>query len=175
MQKITLDLTINSKNQRLILDLRAGETLPHLAMKILAYILYHDRRPQVEGSAGQHFKPDLFCREGADVTLWVDVGDTTMHKLDKISIKNKRAEIVIIKSNEAALVAYKRTADRRIKYPERVRYLTFSEFLVDRMAARLDTRNRIEVDMDTTRRALHLMVNGFELNGRVVEVTGDTP
>src|SRR5262249_8283111 len=112
----------------------------------------------------------LVCKEGYDVTLWIDVGDTALRKLDKVSTKNKRAEIVIVKADETALTAYKRHADKRIKYPHRVRYITFTDDLVTRMAAHLHTRNQIEVLMGAGRHALRLTVNGVEIEGRVVDL-----
>lgn len=170
MQKIALDLIINGEPERQIIVMRTGESLEHIAMKILSYILYHDRKPQIEASADQHYKPDLLCMEGYDVTLWIDVGDTAIRKLDKIATKNKRAEIVIVKANKTALAAYKRHADRRIKYPRRIRYITFTGDLVGRMAAQLKTRNRIEARLDHERRALRLQVNEQALEGQVVDL-----
>jgi hypothetical protein len=94
MQKYTINISYNGQPRKLIMARDSGESEQHLAMKLLAYLLYFDREPTIELSVGQHYKPDLAIMNGRDVTLWVDCGDVGPHKLHRITTSNRKAEVI---------------------------------------------------------------------------------
>jgi uncharacterized protein YaeQ len=170
-QKYVFDLTVNGEERRLILIRASGESEEHLAMKLLAYVLFFDRQPKVEFSVGQHFKPDLVCVEDNDITLWIDCGDIALHKLDKISTKNHKAKIVVVKPTRNVAESYKRQADKKLRHPERVAYVCFDNDFVADFVAALSTNSTIVATTNRGQTTLGIAVNQTRLQTTVIQLS----
>ena len=77
--------------KKLILTGQDNETLEHLALKLAGFVLFFGWDPVVEISPkhpalnGQEFRPDLAAFNSAgEIFLWIECGNVTTHKLDKI-------------------------------------------------------------------------------------------
>lgn len=167
MQKYTVDISLNGENRKLILARQLEESQQHLAMKLVAYLMYFDRCPKVEMGVGQHYKPDLACVECHDVTLWVDCGDIGLHKLDRVTTRNHNAEIVVLKPTLRIAQTYKKQAERRIRRPERVTIVGFDPGFVDSFATVLSTRSSLAAAVDATRTMLEVNINGTQLKTQI--------
>src|SRR5438876_1924613 len=77
------------------------ETDDHLMLKLASFIFFHEKEPVVIASsqqhaalAGQDFAPDLMTVDLTNqVTLWIQCGKTTLHKLDKVTKRFREARI----------------------------------------------------------------------------------
>jgi len=77
------------------------ETDDHVILKLAAFIFFHSLEPLVITSSQQHpslmgqdFSPDLMTADDTNqVTLWIQCGKTTLHKLDKITKRFRGARI----------------------------------------------------------------------------------
>jgi uncharacterized protein YaeQ len=167
MHKYTFDIECNGHSRKLILARASQESEEHLALKLLAYLLYFDRRPKVETGVGQHYKPDLVCDDGRHVTLWIDCGDIGMHKLDRVTTTNHRAEIVVVKASERAARSYIQLAAKRVRRPERIQLVTFDDRFVDALVAVLSTRTELTATWDDASGELKLVVNESAMHTRV--------
>ena len=164
MQKYTINISCNGQTRKLVMARATDESERHLAMKLLAYLLYFDREPTVELSVGQHYKPDLALVDGRDVTLWVDCGVVGPHKLDRITTSNRKAEIVVVKADRRSARACREVADRRVRRPERIGIIAFDDGFVENVATALSTRTEL---VATTQREPARM--RIEINGRTFE------
>src|SRR5689334_8153875 len=80
------------------------ETDDHLRLKLAACVLFHRVEPLVISSpqqhdalAGQDFAPDLMTVDDThQVTLWIECGKTTLHKLDKSAKRFRAARMVML-------------------------------------------------------------------------------
>jgi uncharacterized protein YaeQ len=170
VHKYTLDITCNGVQRKLIVARGSGESEEHIALKLLAYLLYFEREPRIEQGVEQTYKPDLVCHDGRDVTLWVDCGDIRPHKLDRVLTTNRQAEVVVVKPNLRTARTYKELAEKRLRRPERTRYLTFENGFVERFVALLEARSTIAAQATADPWRLELTLNGKELASSVVEV-----
>src|ERR1700720_1671799 len=99
------------------------ETDDHLVLKLAACLLFHEASPMVVQSpeqhpalAGQEFCPDLLSADLTNqVTLWVECGKTTLHKLEKSTKRHRQARFIVLTAqpHEARQVA-KTLADEGI-------------------------------------------------------------
>jgi hypothetical protein len=135
--------------EKIILESRAGESARHIALKILAYLLFRDA-PEAEGqpvrieqSVGQRHKPDLVATEsGTDrVLLWIDCGQIETQRLGRIAAKNNGARILVLKPTEREARLYVSAAAKHMPElgkpgtAESVRCLGFDpDFLTDVLA-----------------------------------------
>jgi uncharacterized protein YaeQ len=120
--KIRAELHLGSDIQRVILAAKPEEKADHLALKLAAFAMFHEFRPTVEPSAqhpallGMDIRPDLFfLNEAGDISTWIECGEVSINKLDKLTRRLPQTRIVVLKTT-------KHQADRlRITLGEQVR------------------------------------------------------
>ena len=162
---------------KIVLESRAGESDRHIALKLLAYLLFRDEADglplRIEQGVGQRHKPDLVATDpdtGA-VRLWIDCGDIGVKRLGRIAGSNKGARIIVVKATAGEALAYARAAGRFLPPPaERaapVVYAGFDEDFLpsflralrgrnDVSLSRQDVAARVEINGETLRTALFL-------------------
>lgn len=79
------------------------ETLTHILLKILAFLMFQRDRLQIEAwldDAYLSFRPDLvqLDYEGR-IKLWVECGECTLEKLDRLAVKAPYGEIWSVKKS----------------------------------------------------------------------------
>lgn len=102
--RLRANLHLGDENSTLQLYPVLQETWDHLVLKLTACVLYHRVRPMVVSSpeqspalAGQDHAPDLLTVDLTNqVTLWLECGKTTLHKLDKACKRHRQARIVML-------------------------------------------------------------------------------
>ena len=157
--------------ERLFMQKKRGESIHHVAMKVLSYFVFFDPRLEIEVSAGQQFKPDLVCMdERGEPTVWVECGTTSLEKLESLIRVNPNAEIGIVKEHEGAIGRYAREARRRFDVGEQVRFIAFGDGLVDRLAQCLHRRHELVVTVSGESEYLYLTVDEHQLSGAILEV-----
>jgi uncharacterized protein YaeQ len=160
-------------SERLFLVKKPGESLEHVLMKLLSYVLFFDPGLEVEASAEQHYKPDLLrLDERGEPVQWIDCGSTSLRKLDRITQRNRRSFIDIVKPSERELRLFKEAADRKLERPERVRYWAFADGFLDRLAERIHGRHGVRARVDAARSRLELEVDGEPLATPIVSLVG---
>lgn len=77
------------------------ETVAHVVLKMLAYLLFFRERLQIEGDPQNDaipFTPDLLQLDyEMRPRLWVECGECSVSKLDKLAVKVPEAEIWVVK------------------------------------------------------------------------------
>lgn len=169
MHKYSLDITCNGIARKLIVGRGSGESEEHIALKLLAYLLYFERDPKIELDVDQTYKPDLVCQEDGTVTLWVDCGDIRPHKLDRVLTTNRQAEVVVVKPNLRTARTYKHLAEKKLRRPARTKYLSFENDFVERFVALLESRSTLAAQIANEPWRMELVLNGSELASDVIE------
>jgi len=86
---------------KIILGRSETETLPHVLLKFLAFVLFYRERLQIEVNLHMDsipFTPDVVQLDyELRPRLWVECGECSVSKLDKLAVKVPEAEIWIIK------------------------------------------------------------------------------
>ena len=79
------------------------ETTNHVMLKLLAYVLFYRERLQLEVNLHQDsipFKPGLVQLDyELRPKLWVECGECSVAKLDKLAVKVPEAEIWVVKKS----------------------------------------------------------------------------
>ncbi len=137
-------LEIADVEERLILRKGEGESIEHVAMKLLAYVLFYHPGLEIERSLDRHYKPDLVRTDDrGEVVQWIECGSTTVRKLDRLTRSNPYATIKIVKATASAARIYQEQAEEVLRLPERVHYLGFEGGFVTAVGARLWKQNEV--------------------------------
>lgn len=165
--KYRFHIICNGKRRQLILKRHFSESEEHIALKLLAYLLFFDEHLKVEVSAGQHYKPDLLRMDGRDVTLWIDCGSIAIRKLNRVTTRNPHARIYVVKATQSEAMALKRQADKKLKHPDRVRYIFFDDGFINGVITALSSANIIEAAVNDEHGEIWLHINNMELYSRI--------
>jgi uncharacterized protein YaeQ len=94
---------LNGRSAALTLFPVLQETTEHLLLKIAAFLFFFEKNPTIETAAthialqGQDYWPDLLAADlTGGVTLWVECGKTTLHKLSKVSRRFRDARVIVL-------------------------------------------------------------------------------
>jgi hypothetical protein len=104
--KIRASLYLNGQEKQLVLFPVMQETTDHLLLKLAAAILF-DRPDLILSPTLQHpalreqeFIPDLLhVNDQNEVTLWLECGKTTLHKMEKVAKRYRDARLVMLTDN----------------------------------------------------------------------------
>lgn len=90
---------------KIIIGRQETETLAHVALKLLGFLIFYRERLQVEANLHQDdipFVPDLVQLDYMlHPKLWVECGECSVQKLHKLAVKVPDAEIWIVKRSLA--------------------------------------------------------------------------
>jgi uncharacterized protein YaeQ len=162
---------VHDHRERVFLTKKRGESLDHVLMKLLSWLLFYHPDLRIEVSADQHYKPDLvrFDERGAPLQ-WVDCGQTALKKLDRIASKNRKTLIDIVKPTERELRLFKDAADSKVSRPERVRYFAFRDGFLNELAELIHTRHEVEATVRGDAEAIELVVDGVAVSSPVIRL-----
>ena len=139
--KIRADLSVNDGSRKLILAVGDNEKPEHLGLKLAAFLLFWKEdltvAPSLKCAAltGQAFRPDLL---GSDITgsvaVWVECGNTSEHKIEKVLKRWPDARVVVVKEHRREGEAYRERLTAKVPKSERVRIYfwpdgTFAEWM----------------------------------------------
>src|SRR4051812_1512509 len=78
----------HEQTEKLIISAFNNEAGSHVALKVLAYLMFIRRRPRIDEDAGLQVQPDLLARDDSvAITLWIDCGSVSAKKADTIATK----------------------------------------------------------------------------------------
>ena len=109
-EKYTFELTSQDPQRdlpgRLIIGQRENESIAHVALKLMGFVLFYRERLQIEAKLHTDhipFEPDLIQFDyQLRPRFWGECGECGVNKLHKLAVKAPEAEIWIIKRTPAA-------------------------------------------------------------------------
>jgi uncharacterized protein YaeQ len=151
MPRLNVDLSINDfdreifAERRIVLELRDGESMAHIVLKILAMAMFHQPGLLIEPNMDEdRYKPDLLVRhEDHRPRLWIECGQCRVQKLDKITFKHYEAEVVMLKRTEREAREIMQRCIGEVRRLQAIEFIGFDSGFVDRIADSLLGRNDI--------------------------------
>ena len=123
------------------------ETRAHIILRILTFLLFRRDRMQVRTALHNEsipFIPDLAQMDyEMRPVLWVECGDCSVAKLNKLAVKVPEAEIWVVKSSAAEVEFLQQGMKREELRRNRYQFMQFDPDLVAELAGLLRPRNEI--------------------------------
>jgi uncharacterized protein YaeQ len=152
MPRLNVDLSVNDYDRNLfaerkiVLELRDGESMQHIVLKILAMALFHDPKLLIEPTMDDEdrFKPDLLIRsdDGRPAT-WIECGQCRVQKLDKVTFKHYDARFFVVKRYEREAREMLERCRGEVRRLHAVEFIGFDSGFVDRVADTLTGKNDV--------------------------------
>ena len=109
MSKFSFDLKSEERRRdlppKIIVGQKEIESARHVLLKFLAYVLFFRERVQIEARLHNDdipFEPDIVALDySLHPILWVECGDCSVAKLDKLAVKVPESEIWVVKRSRS--------------------------------------------------------------------------
>lgn len=148
--KYTFNLQVSDDKkehvEKLIIGAFENESGGHIALKLVAYLMFLDRRPHIDEDAGWHFVPDLIARDDSgSITLWVDCGRVSMKKVDTIATKvRSNIDFFVFRKTQREMEQFYRDIKDKVKQIQNVKCVSFDDGFIEELGAELDRTNKVE-------------------------------
>jgi len=131
----------------IIIAQHENETIAHVALKLLGFMLFYRERLQIEGDVHNDsipFQPDLLWLDyQMQPKLWIECGECGVNKLNKLAVKAHEAEIWVLKRSrvqaEHLFAAMEKEELRRGRY----QLLAFDPEMFDELCGLISSRNEV--------------------------------
>lgn len=131
---------------KLVIGAFANESGDTIALKLLAYLMFIHRNPQLDEDINWSFIPDLVARDrDGEICVVVDCGTVSAKKADTIAtkVRDRIAYYVFRKTLREMEEFYKQIKDK-VKHLQNIKCISFDEDFVDGIGANLDRTNDLE-------------------------------
>jgi uncharacterized protein YaeQ len=132
---------------RLILGQNLTETLAQVVLKLFAFLLFHRERLQIEPALHDDnipFVPDLVQLDYTlRPALWIECGECSVEKLDRLAVKVPEAEVWVLKRSVAAAEQLHQSMARQGLRRGRYKLLGMDAAMFDEVEGLVQSRNEI--------------------------------
>jgi len=132
---------------KIIVGQKENESVKHVMLKFMAYLLFYRERIQIEPRLPDDtipFEPDIIQLDySLRPSLWVECGDCGVGKLHKLAVKVPEAEIWIIKRSPADAEHLYRAMEKEELRRERYGLVGLDPAMFDEMCDLLAPRNQL--------------------------------
>jgi uncharacterized protein YaeQ len=132
---------------KIIIGRRHPETIHHVLLKLVGYLLFFRERLQIEPRMDDEdipFVPDLLQLDYAlRPALWVECGDCSVAKLDRLAVKAHEAEIWAVKRSFAEAEQLLHLMDRSGLRRDRYSVVGLDSAMFDELCGLLEPRNQV--------------------------------
>jgi hypothetical protein len=165
---VRCDLHVNGGHRRAVLSLKPAETWDHLTLRLATLVLFWglDMKPELSAKhpalEAFDFLPDAVgFNEAGEIALWVECGNVTKNKLDKITRRLPGARLVVLKETLDEARRLRRDAADALARGERIEIWAWppGAFALWRDAV----ADVVEVYGEVEDRSLNLVINNVPL------------
>jgi uncharacterized protein YaeQ len=132
---------------KLILAQNETEKVTHVALKLMAFLLFARERLQVETRLPDDsipFVPDLVQLDYTlRPALWVECGECSVAKLHKLAVKAPEAEIWVLKKSPGEAEHLRHAMEREELRRERYGIIAFAPETLEEICRELQPRNEL--------------------------------
>jgi uncharacterized protein YaeQ len=162
--KIRAELHLGNYSGKVILAGRPEETAEHLALKLAAVAMFLPGDPIVDPSPdhpaldGYEVRPDVcVLDDGGQIKAWIECGEVSINKIDKISRRLTGARIVVLKSQRHQALKMRAVLQDQIRQGDRVEIWTWPADTFKHWLAALE--DKTELYGEAHERSFNLVVN----------------
>ncbi len=132
---------------KIVVGQRENESVKHVMLKFIAYVLFYRERIQIEPRLPDEsipFEPDVIQLDySLRPSLWVECGDCGVSKLHKLAVKVPEAEIWVIKRSLADAELLYRAMEKEELRRSRYGLVGLDPAMFDEMCGLLSARNQL--------------------------------
>ena len=132
---------------KIIIGRQETETVEHVALKLIGFLLFYNERLQIGSNLHDEnipFVPDLVELDyQLQPKLWVECGDCTVNKLNKLAVKAHEAKIWIMQRSPEALEQLRRGMEKEELRRDRYQLIALDAAMFDEVVALLKPRNEL--------------------------------
>jgi uncharacterized protein YaeQ len=136
----------HEQTEKLVISAFNNEAGSHIALKVIAYLMFIKRRPRIDEDAGWQVMPDLLARDDSGaITLWIDCGSVSVKKADTIATKVRDSiEFYVFRKTEREMDQFYKQIQDKVKHLQNVNCISFDDGFIDGIGENLDRTNDVQ-------------------------------
>ncbi len=160
--EITHDYQVVFKGKVVLGRSAPEESDLHILLKFLAWCLFHHEYLAVEKQGvDPDYKPDLIVqRADGTVHAWIEVGNTSARKLDKVTRRFSDATVYVLHQSERAIRNVTEQIRKHVERNKRVMLVYFEEGFCDQFLRVLTDKNEVVCNIMENDGLMELTMNG---------------
>lgn len=131
---------------KIIVGQKENESIKHVMLKFLAYVLFHRERLQIEPRLTDDnipFEPDVIQLDySLSPALWVECGECSVSKLHKLAVKIPDSEIWVVKRSLAEAESLYRSMEKEELRRNRYGLIGLDHEMFDELCDLTEPRNQ---------------------------------
>jgi len=132
---------------KIVIGRNTTETVAHVVLKLLAFLLFYRERLQIEANLRMDsipFVPDVVQLDYAlRPVLWVECGECSVGKLNKLAVKVPEAEIWVLKRSVGDAEMVRQAMAKMELRRDRYNLIGLDEAMFDELCGLLQGRNEL--------------------------------
>ena len=164
--KVRAEFHLGEYTGKVILAAKPEEKADHLAMKLAAFAMFLPLGPVVEpgtdhpGLAGLDIRPDVCTfNEAGEMSIWIECGEVSINKLDKLARRVPETRIVVIKSENRQAIQLREKLKDVVKQGDRIEIWTWPEGAFRPWLLAME--DKTELYGEAQEKSFNLVINGF--------------
>ncbi len=149
--KYTFDLKSEERRRplpsKIIVGQKENESVKHVMLKFMAYVLFHRERLQIEPRLPDDtipFEPDVVQLDYTlRPALWIECGECSVSKLHKLAVKAPESELWVIKRSPEDVEHLLRAMEKEELRRDRYGLIGLDPEMFDEMCGLLGPRNSL--------------------------------
>ncbi|MCF7763008.1 MAG: YaeQ family protein [Verrucomicrobia bacterium] len=133
--------------EKVVIGQQDTETVAHVLLKMFAFILFHRERIQIEQNLHMDtipFVPDIVQLDyQMRPKLWVECGDCSVTKLNRLAVKVPEAEIWVVKRSEEEVQHLMKAMRKAELRKDRYRLVALDSEMFDEVCGTVAARNDV--------------------------------
>ena len=174
---IRCDFYLNGENRKVVMVPQPEETREHVALRLSAFLLFWAYDPNMELSmkhpalAGQEFRPDLIAlKDSGEIAVWIECGNVSLNKLDKLTRRCPWAKIAVIKASEFEGQRLRRDLRDEVPRQQAIDVWAWPKEAFGLWLGAVQEREKVEVVGEAEEGALNLVVNEVPLAVSLIRI-----
>jgi len=130
-------------------SLNEGESLDHVMLKLLAFIIFFEHTPSVETSVDWRYTPDLVAFDSyGRLRLWVECADVAPEKIKKILQKYHNVKLVILKITDGEAKSFSNIFRQEKDKEPGLMFMGFDSGFIDNLCNNIYDRMTLQAFTD---------------------------
>lgn len=133
-------------SEKLVVGAFNNEAGSHIALKLLAYLMFIKQSPRIDEDPGWNVVPDLLARDASgEISLWVDCGSVSVKKADTIATKARdKIQFYVFRGTEREMDQFYKQIQDKVKHLHNIKCVSFDDGFVEGIGQCLDRTNNLE-------------------------------
>ena len=160
-------LIINEKKtKKKFFRVSRGESIDHVLLKLIGYIMFSQYKPGIEKRVGWRYKPDLVAfNDSREINLWVECSQVSPEKIKKILHKFPLVRLIVLKLKNKDAQNFSKLFVTEKSKGAKLEIIGFEDEFMDLLCKKI--YNRAQIKANTTENLIEINLGDIKISSEI--------